>query len=61
MKDLKNLKGAKMLSKNDQISIKGGFPGVCPPPVVCHPEDDCCIDGMCGRIQEWNNNLCYAV
>lgn len=24
MKDLKNFKGAKMLSKNDQRSIKGG-------------------------------------
>ena len=44
MKDLKNLKGAKMLSKNEQRSIKGGDrcrkdsdcpQGDCPKPVEC--------------------------
>ncbi|NOQ26712.1 MAG: hypothetical protein GQ564_15235 [Bacteroidales bacterium] len=30
MKDLKNLEGAKMLSKNEQIEIKGGIPVLCP-------------------------------
>jgi hypothetical protein len=32
MKDLKKLKGAKMLSKMEQIEIKGGIPTLCPCP-----------------------------
>jgi hypothetical protein len=41
MKDLKNLKGAKMLSKNEQRAIKGGLVACdtyhfCRPGTSCH-------------------------
>jgi len=35
MNDFLNLKGAKELSKNDQIFIKGGKGMRCTPPLVC--------------------------
>ena len=41
MKNLKNLKGAKLLSKNEQQSIKGGK-RLCP----C-PPGQVCINGVC--------------
>ena len=56
MKDLKNLKGAKELSKQEQRSINGGVRKVCE---GCHPNDNCCINGMCGRIG-WDGQ-CYLV
>jgi len=56
MKDLKNLKGAKLLSKNQQKSIKGGVIYECSPSVVCNSYANCCIDGECGRL---NNGQCY--
>jgi hypothetical protein len=43
MKDLKNLKGAKIISKSEQQSIKGG---------IIYP---CDIDEDCDR---WGGGLC---
>ena len=40
MKNLKNLKGAKMLSKNEQQSIKGGT-------IICSSADDCPPNNLC--------------
>ena len=45
MKNLKNLKGAKMLSKMEQITIKGGL--------ACHP-----IDYSCPGNEICCHNLC---
>ncbi|NOQ26710.1 MAG: hypothetical protein GQ564_15225 [Bacteroidales bacterium] len=47
MKDLKNLKGAKILSKNEQKVIKGGeylacFKGLCPEWYYCN-QDNLCV------------------
>jgi hypothetical protein len=60
MKDLKNLKGAKMISKMDQKVIKGG---IIPDPitcggVVCSPMANCCVPetNECGRS---TTPICY--
>jgi len=45
MKDLKNLKGAKMLSKNDQRSIKGGI-------MICDIYNHPCPEGY---YCDWRN------
>ena len=47
MKNLKSLKGAKMLSKNEQKELKGGeylmcFKGQCPEGYYCN-QDNLCI------------------
>ena len=50
MKDLKNLKGAKILSKKNQININGGGRDIAP---LCETDLDCiypylwCISGFC--------------
>ncbi len=54
MKDLKNLKGAKSLSKNEQRSIKGGLK-------ACDFDHPCgsgwrCINGACYRAIELIEN-----
>ena len=41
MKELKNLTGAKMLSKMEQKSVKGGSPK------ICRTDEDCCIGCIC--------------
>ena len=48
MKDLKNLKGAKMLSKMEQKVIKGGFPCV-GPDLWCPSGSYCCepMENIC--------------
>ncbi len=46
MKNLKNLKGAKLLSKNQQQSIKGGRK-------YCNQQQDCPEGYAC------MNNMCY--
>ncbi|PQA92664.1 hypothetical protein B0A69_14470 [Chryseobacterium shigense] len=59
MKNLKNVKGAKMLTRNDQKSIIGGF-NQCGAPWLpnqgCGP-DQCCIGSACHPIsdagQQW--------
>lgn len=54
MKELKNLKGAKTLSKSEQKVIKGGYE-VCGHPngTACH-EGFCCIRGACLPIGSGN-------
>ena len=53
MKDLKNLKDAKVLSKMEQKAIKGGLAclpdGSCPTGTYCCSEmgDLCRLPGMC--------------
>lgn len=56
MKDLKNIKGAKKISKNQQRLIYGGVKVPC---LGCHPNDNCCINGLCGRYG--GDGLCYPV
>ncbi len=47
MKNLKNLKGAKELSKNEQKNLNGGFvKAYTCRNISCVPED-ICIDGRC--------------
>lgn len=46
MKDLKNLKGAKMISKNEQRTIKGGVIYRCVTEADC-PEGYGCLRGIC--------------
>ena len=43
MKDLKKIKGAKILSKNEQKSIKGGIA----PVIVCDDNNPCPIGYLC--------------
>jgi len=60
MKDLQKLNGAKVLSTSEQENVKGGRrPLPCPPELGCSPFDNCCVNGMCGRIG-WDGN-CYPV
>jgi len=59
MKDLKNLKGAKMLSKMDQKVIKGGkIPK--PTPTFCTSDDDCEPSQICsyelGGVCVWTED-----
>ena len=55
MKDLKKLKGAKMLSKKEQQVIKGGKPCL----YFCAPMATCCTpEDYCGTIGADGN--CYA-
>ena len=57
MKDLKNLKGAKELSKIEQKIIKGGKIYLCNHP--CEPMANCCTpEGYCGTIGV--DGKCYA-
>jgi hypothetical protein len=42
MKELKNLTGAKMLSQNEQKSIKGGIPTI-----ICDDNNPCPIGYLC--------------
>lgn len=54
MKDLKNLKGAKMISKTEQRAIKGGVIYQCTR--ACPPYPNCCIyNGICGVLV---NSVC---
>lgn len=43
MKTLKNLKGAKELSKNEQKMVKGGYPAQ----PRCESKDECPIGNIC--------------
>ena len=46
MKDLRNLKNAKKLSKIEQKAIKGGY--ACREPEMwCPPGSRCCPSGLC--------------
>lgn len=66
MKDLKNLKGAKMLSSMEQKSIRGGIrlgPITCGG-VECPSMCDCCVDdSFCGIVDRdlGLNGVCIAV
>ncbi len=56
MKDLKNLNGAKTISKNDQRAIKGGrhiFP------TLCRTDADCADGEICFH-DEGNISVCIA-
>ena len=46
MKELKNLRGAKTLSKNEQRNIKGGTRQCAHGPQPC-PPNYMCVDGEC--------------
>ena len=57
MKELRDLKGAKMISKLEQTRIKGGKVIMCNQP--CEPMANCCTpEGYCGTIG-WDGK-CYA-
>ena len=56
MKDLKNLKGAKVLGKTEQKAIKGGVIVICD---GCPPISDCCVNNICGKIGI--GGKCYAI
>ena len=45
MKSLKQLKGAKLLSKMEQKAVKGGF--ACVEPEMWCPSGTCCVNGLC--------------
>ncbi|NOQ27511.1 MAG: hypothetical protein GQ564_19280 [Bacteroidales bacterium] len=49
MKDLKNLKGAKMLSKMEQKAVKGGIKicGLIDNIFYECTGDDCCVNNVC--------------
>jgi len=53
MKDLKNLKGAKMLSKNEQRSIKGGLLKF----IDCNSDSDCPANYCCQYLTS-ERNIC---
>lgn len=49
MKELKNLKGAKMICKTEQRAIKGGIFYACTH--ACPPESNCCTSNdICGVL-----------
>ena len=58
MKDLRNLKGAKLLSKTEQQAISGGriacgrYGGVCPPGM-------CCMNNTYCGVPNEGDDLCY--
>lgn len=51
MKNLKELKGAKVLSKNEQKAIKGGLMA-CDSVHLC-PKGYCCVNGVCKRCIDY--------
>lgn len=46
MKDLKSLTGAKILSREEQLVVKGGVHRFCPDEITC-PEGKYCYLGIC--------------
>jgi len=46
MKKLQDLTEAKILSKNEQLSVKGGVHKFCPDEITC-PEGRYCYLGIC--------------
>jgi hypothetical protein len=58
MKELKNVKGAKMISKTEQMNIKGGMLYPCSHP--CPPNSDCCdSNDRCGVLAP--NRVCIVM
>ena len=54
MKDLKNLKGAKMLNKMEQKTIKGGWRPIMK---ICGGDSDC-PEGYCCQYTTPEHNSC---
>jgi len=48
MKDLKKMKGVKILSKKEQKAIKGGY--ACREPEMWCPPGSICVDGLCRPV-----------
>ncbi|WP_180327215.1 hypothetical protein [Labilibaculum manganireducens] len=55
MKDLQKLNGAKILSKKEQQTVKGGIH------TICTFDDDCASDEYCATSGGFEEGVCIRI